>query len=148
MPVTDSYAGSVKICRNEGLVGVQLDHMILAVNDRGASVDFYSEIMGFAYEGEREPFSVLRVTPEFTLQLAPWGTSGGEHLAFAMSRPEFDEAFRRVRDAGIPFGDSFHDVGNMQGPGEEEGARGMGKAVYLFDPSKHLVEIRHYDVDR
>jgi hypothetical protein len=32
----------------------------------------------------------------------------------------------------------------MRGPGDEDGARGPGKAVYLFDPSKHLIEIRHY----
>jgi hypothetical protein len=33
----------------------------------------------------------------------------------------------------------------MQGPGEEEGSRGPGQTVYMFDPSKHLIEIRHYD---
>ena len=125
-------------------MGIELDHLILAVNDRNESVRFYSEIVGLAFEGERDPFSVLRVTPQLTLQLAPWGTSGGEHLAFAMSRPEFDEAFARVKEAGIDFGDSFHDVGNMRGPGEEDGARGPGKAVYLFDPNRHLIELRHY----
>jgi catechol 2,3-dioxygenase-like lactoylglutathione lyase family enzyme len=129
-------------------MGVELDHMILAVNNRDESVLFYTEILGLTYEGEREPFSVLRVTADLTLQLAPWGTDGGEHLAFAMSRTEFDGMFGRIQAAGIAFGDSFHDVGNMRGPGEEEGARGMGKAVYLFDPNKHLVEIRHYDVER
>jgi catechol 2,3-dioxygenase-like lactoylglutathione lyase family enzyme len=126
-------------------MGAQLDHLILAVNDKDESIAFYTRILGLAYEGEREPFSVVRVTPELTLQLAPWGTSGGEHLAFAMSRAEFDETFRRIKEAGIAFGDSFHEVGNMRGPGEEDGARGPGKAVYVFDPSKHLVEIRHYE---
>jgi extradiol dioxygenase family protein len=51
----------------------------------------------------------------------------------------------RVKAAGIEYGDSFHSVGNMQGPGEEEGSRGAGQAVYMFDPSKHLIEIRHYE---
>jgi hypothetical protein len=49
-----------------------------------------------------------------------------------------------VRDAGIAYGDSYHDVGNMRGPGEEPGAQGPGPTVYLFDPSGHLVEFRHY----
>ncbi|HVN85219.1 MAG TPA: VOC family protein [Candidatus Binatia bacterium] len=124
---------------------MQLDHLILAVNDRAQSIEFYTRILGLTYEGEREPFSMIRVTPELLLQLAPWGTKGGEHLAFAMSRAEFDEIFRRVVDAGLAYGDSFHTVGNMRGPGDEAGARGPGKAVYLFDPSKHLIEIRHYD---
>jgi len=126
-------------------MAIQLDHLILHVNDRGASVAFYTRIMGFAYEGEREPFSMIRVTPDLTLQLAPWGTKGGTHLAFAMTRAEFDDTFARVRAAGIAFGDSFHAVGNMQGPGDEAGSRGAGKAVYLFDPDKHLIEIRHYE---
>jgi len=125
-------------------MAIQLDHLILHVNDRGASVAFYTRIMGFAYEGEREPFSMIRVTPDLTLQLAPWGTTGGTHLAFAMTRAEFDDTFARVRAAGIAFGDSFHAVGNMQGPGEEDGAHGVAPSLYCFDPNQHLIEIRHY----
>ena len=49
-----------------------------------------------------------------------------------------------MRAAGIPYGDSFHTVGNLQGPGEEGGARGMGKAVYVLDPNRHLIEVRTY----
>ena len=121
-----------------------LDHLILTVNDRDDSVRFYTEVMGFAHEGEDGPFSVIRVSPETTLQLAPWGTEGGGHLAFALTQAEFDATFDRVRAAGLPFGDSFHDVGNMRGPGRETGARGSGPTVYLFDPNGHLVELRHY----
>ena len=123
---------------------VTLDHLILTVNDREASVRFYTEVMGFGHEGEDGPFSVIRVSPDTTLQLAPWGTEGGDHLAFALSPEEFDAAFARVRAAKVPFGDSFHDVGNMQGPGEEAGARGLAPTLYLFDPNGHLVELRHY----
>jgi catechol 2,3-dioxygenase-like lactoylglutathione lyase family enzyme len=67
------------------------------------------------------------------------------HLAFALPQPEFEAVFERVKSAGIPYGDSFHAVGNMRGPGVEDGARGSGKAVYFFDPNQHLIEIRHYD---
>ena len=122
-----------------------LDHLILPVNEREASVDFFTRIVGFTYDGESPPFSVVRVSPDLTLQVADWGTGGGMHLAFAMSRPEFDETFRRIREAGVPYGDSFHSVGNMEGPADEDGARGPGKALYLFDPSQHLIEIRYYD---
>jgi catechol 2,3-dioxygenase-like lactoylglutathione lyase family enzyme len=123
----------------------QLDHLILAVNDTKASVDFYTRILGFTYAGERVPFSTVRVTPGFVLQLAPWGTKGGEHLAFAMTRAEFEDAFRRIREAGIPYGDAFESVGNMRGPGPSDGARGTTASVYLFDPSKHLIEIFYYE---
>jgi catechol 2,3-dioxygenase-like lactoylglutathione lyase family enzyme len=126
-------------------MSLHLDHLILAVNDRAASVAFYTRMLGLTDEGERAPFSVLRVTPDLVLQLAPWGTTGGQHLAFAMTQAEFDHAFARIRDAGIAYGDSFHTVGNQRGPGDEPGAQGPGKAVYCFDPSKHLIEIRYYD---
>jgi catechol 2,3-dioxygenase-like lactoylglutathione lyase family enzyme len=123
---------------------VQLDHLILAVNDVDESVRFYTEILGLSDDGPNDPFRVVRVTPDLTLQLAPWGSDGGEHLAFALPRSDFDATFERVKAAGIEYGDSFHSVGNMQGPGDEAGSRGPGKAVYFFDPSKHLIEIRHY----
>ncbi len=122
-----------------------LDHLILHVNDVEESSRFFAEILGLTNEGKREPFTVMRVTSEFTIQLAPWGTKGGEHLAFAMPRAEFEEVVRRVREGGVEFGDSFHSVGNMRGPGEEDGARGPGASLYLFDPNKHLIEIRHYE---
>jgi len=50
----------------------------------------------------------------------------------------------KIRAEGIPFGGSFMSVGSMSGPGEETGARGKGKAIYFFDPNKHLIEIRTY----
>jgi catechol 2,3-dioxygenase-like lactoylglutathione lyase family enzyme len=123
---------------------VQLDHLILPVNDATETITFYTEVLGLTYDGESPPFSVVRVNDELTLQLAPWGTEGGVHLAFAMNEKDFEDAFARVRDGGIEYGDSFHAVGNMQGPGDEPGARGPGKAVYLFDPNRHLIELRHY----
>ena len=125
---------------------IELDHIILLVNDRAKSLDFYTKIVGLKHEEDREPFSMLRVTPGFVIQIAPWGTNGGEHLAFAMSKAEFNDAFERIRDAGIAYGDRFDSVGNMKSPGDEAGARGRGKAVYFFDPNKHLIEIRHYDL--
>ena len=87
-----------------------LDHLILHVNDAEESSRFYVEILGLTNEGEMEPFTVVRVTSDFTIQLAPWGTKGGEHLAFAMPRAEFEAVFQRVREQEIAFGDSFHSV--------------------------------------
>ena len=124
---------------------MNLDHMILLVNDREESVRFYSGILGFTYEGDQEPFSVIRVSDQLTLQLASWGTRGGSHLAFALSSQEFDAAFRRIRESGVEFGDAFDSVGNMKGPGVSTGARGEATALYCFDPNKHLIEIRCYD---
>jgi catechol 2,3-dioxygenase-like lactoylglutathione lyase family enzyme len=122
----------------------QLDHLILMVNDVEKSLAFYTRILGFTHDGERPPFAVVRVTPDFVLQLAPWGTKGGEHLAFSMTRDEFEAVFRRVREGGIPYGDAFDGVGNMRGPGDASGAHGASRSVYFFDPSQHLIEITYY----
>jgi catechol 2,3-dioxygenase-like lactoylglutathione lyase family enzyme len=93
-----------------------IDHLILNVNEIASSVDFYVNVLGFALEGEEGPFTVIRVNEDFTLQLAPWGTGGNEHLAFALSREAFDNAFAVLKGKGIPYGDSFHSVGNNLGP--------------------------------
>ena len=126
-------------------MGAELDHLILPVNDAAESVAFFTSVLGFGDDGEQPPFSVVRVSPTFTLQLAPCGTEGNVHLAFAMPRVEFDAALARVRAAGLPFGDSFHDADNGRGPGDEPGAQGPGKAVYLLDPNRHLIELRYYE---
>src|SRR5918912_2938525 len=102
----------------------KIDHLILKVNDAQSSINFYVNVMGFELEGEWPPFTVIRVNEDFVLQLAPWGTEGNEHLAFSLSREHFDQVFARVKENGIPYGDSFHSVGNNLGPGIESGARG------------------------
>lgn len=122
-----------------------IDHLILNVNEISPSVDFYVNVLGFELEGEDGPFTVIRVSADFTLQLAPVGAGGNEHLAFALSREAFDDAFARVKEKQIPYGDSFHSVGNNLGPGVESGARGPAPTLYMNDPSNHLIEIRTHD---
>ena len=122
-----------------------IDHLILNINEVSASVDFYVNVLGFTLEGNEGPFTVIRVNEDFTLQLAPWGTEGNAHLAFALSREAFDNAFARAKEKGIPYGDSYHSVGNNLGPGVESGARGPAPTLYMNDPNNHLIEIRTYD---
>ena len=122
-----------------------LDHIILKVNDLEASVAFYTWILGFAPEGRDGPFTVLRVGPDCQLQLAPWGTGGHEHYAFAVSRLEFERIFDRIKQAGIAHGPTFDSVGVNTGPGNESGARGQAPTLYFNDPNEHLLEIRSYE---
>lgn len=124
---------------------MEIDHIIVKVNDLQASLDFYTGILGFSDEGSDGPFSVLRGSERLQLQLAPWGTQGFEHYAFAVSREEFDAIFERVRAAGIDYGPTFDAVGSNMGPGVEAGARGEAPTVYFNDPDRHLLEIRTYE---
>jgi len=123
----------------------KIDHLILNVNEVAASVEFYVNVLGFKLDGQDGPFTVIRVNEDFTLQLAPWSTAGNEHLAFALSREDFDKVFAIVKEKEIPYGDSFHSVGSNTGPGMESGARGPAPTLYMNDPNKHLIEIRTYD---
>jgi catechol 2,3-dioxygenase-like lactoylglutathione lyase family enzyme len=122
-----------------------LDHIILKVNDLDASIVFYTDIMGFSNQGTDGPFTTIRVAEDFQLQLAPWGTPGFEHYAFAVSKTDFDIIFQRVKSAGIEYGPSFDSVGSSDGPGLETGARGDAPTLYFNDPNQHLIEIRYYD---
>ncbi len=124
---------------------VELDHIILKVNDLDKSVAFYTKLLGFEHAGLDGPFTVIRVGEKFQMQLAPWGTQGFEHYAFAVSEREFDEIFSRVKQAGIDYGPTFDSVGANLGPGNESGARGEAPTVYFNDPNNHLIEIRTYD---
>jgi catechol 2,3-dioxygenase-like lactoylglutathione lyase family enzyme len=126
-------------------MSIALDHIIVQVNDAKQSIDFYTRVLGFTHDGEDGPFSVIRVTDGFMVLLSPFGTKGGDHLAFSMTEAELAEIFARIKAAGVPYGDSYHSVGNMKGPGRERSARGIGKSVYLFDPNQHLIEILSYD---
>jgi catechol 2,3-dioxygenase-like lactoylglutathione lyase family enzyme len=122
-----------------------IDHVILKVNDLEASVSFYTGILGFSDEGKDGPFTVVKAGPDLQLQLAPWGTPGFEHYAFAVSRIEFEAIFARIKAANIAYGPTFDTVGSNTGPGEESGARGLAPTLYFNDPNKHLLEIRTYE---
>lgn len=121
-----------------------LDHLILKVNDLAASVRFYAEVKGFTDAGRDGPFTVIKAGPDCQLQLAPWGTPGFEHYAFAVTPAEFDTIFARIRAAGIGYGPSFDSVGTNTGPGSGVGARDPGPTLYFNDPNQHLIEIRTY----
>lgn len=121
-----------------------LDHLILKVNDLYASLRFYTEVLGFSDAGRDGPFTIVKVGPDCQLQLAPWGTPGMEHYAFAVTPAEFDAIFARIRAAGLAHGPTFDAVGTNTGPGSEVGARGAGPTLYFNDPNQHLIEIRAY----
>jgi hypothetical protein len=77
--------------------------------------------------------------------LAPFGAKVSQHLAFALSRKDFDKTVALVKANSIPHGSSWDNVGSNTGPGVEDGARGSAPTFYMFDPSKNLIEIRTYE---
>ena len=61
-----------------------------------------------------------------------------------MESGEFGDAFQRIKDAKMPYGDGPRAQDNMQGPESTAGAKGDGKAVYFKVPSGHVLEIKTY----
>ena len=120
---------------------VNLDHLILSVTDVEKSVRFYHKALRLKYEHE----ALLRVSPTLVLQLIQQPPSVSQHLAFSMSRDEFDETVGRLKVADIPYGDNFSTVGTMTGPGKAHGSQKNGNAIYFRDPDNHMLEIMHYE---
>ena len=121
-----------------------LDHTIVPVKDREKSVEFYTRIFGFDNLGEVGPFLAVKVNDTLNFDFRESDDFRGMHYAFAMDHQEFEDAFARIRESGISYGDSPREQENMKGPGMTAGAKGMGKAVYFKDPDGHLLEIKTY----
>ena len=121
-----------------------LDHTIVPVQDRNASVEFYTRIFGFEDLGEVGPFLAVRVNDTLNLDFRQSDDFRSIHYAFAMEPDEFEAAFSRIRESGIAYGDSPRAQDNMKGPGMTAGAKGLGKAVYFKDPDGHVLEIKTY----
>jgi len=123
---------------------VVLDHTIVPVKDQDEAAEWYCQVLGFENMGKVGPFSAVRVNETLVLDFRTSEDLPSIHYAFAMDMEEFEGAFQRIREAGIPYGDSPFDIENMQGPGTTTGAKGPGKAVYFRDPSSHVLEIKAY----
>ena len=80
-----------------------LDHTIVPVIDREKSVEFYTRIFGFDNLGEVGPFLAVRVNDTFNLDFRDSEDFRSIHYAFAMDADEFESAFARIKEAGIPY---------------------------------------------
>ena len=89
-------------------------------------------------------FTVVRVNDSLTFDFIASKNFTTRHFAFAMEQSEFETVFKRIQEAEIPYGNGPRNIENMKGPGQTQGARGMGKAVYFRDPSGHVLEIKAY----
>jgi catechol 2,3-dioxygenase-like lactoylglutathione lyase family enzyme len=120
---------------------VNLDHIILSVADAEKSVRFYRKVLGFKYE----PVALVRISSTLVLQLIQRPPTVSEHLAFSMSKAEFEETLTRLKEANVAYGDNFDTVGTMTGPGISHGSRKNGNSIYFCDPDGHMLEIMHYE---
>ena len=127
-----------------------LDHTTVPVRDQDESVDFYTNVLGFQYDGRagmNDVFAMICLNDSSTLDLRDSDEIPGliHHYAFALDRPHFDRSFQAMKDSGIPFGNEPREAANMLVPGASTGGKCKPLSVYFNGHSGHLLEIITYE---
>jgi catechol 2,3-dioxygenase-like lactoylglutathione lyase family enzyme len=119
-------------------MSVELNHTIVHSRDNRESAEFLAHILGLEVGAEWGPFVPVETSNKVTLDFAtiPAQSVVMQHYAFLVSDKEFDAAFDRIKQGGIPY---FADPHGRQ-PGEINHNHG-GRGVYFMDPSGHGMEI-------
>jgi len=127
-----------------------LDHAIVPVRDQDESVDFYTNVLGFQYDGRagmNDVFAMICLNGSSTLDLRDSDEIPGliHHYVFALDRPHFNRSFQAIKDSGIPFGNESREAANMLVPGASTGDKCETLSVYFNGHSGHLLEIITYE---
>jgi catechol 2,3-dioxygenase-like lactoylglutathione lyase family enzyme len=118
-------------------MSIELNHTIVRVRDKRESARFLAEILGLDDPKPFGPFLVAQIGNNVSLDFADdHGLPDGQHYAFLVSEPEFDQIFGRIKDRGLPY---WADPGKRH-PGEIN-TRDGGRGVYWDEPSGHVLEI-------
>jgi hypothetical protein len=116
---------------------VQLNHTIVAARDAEASAAAFAELFGLGTPARWGPFVAVELDNAMTLDfMTVDGDVVGQHYAFLVSEPEFDEIFGRITARAIDFWADPH----QQHPGEINHDDG-GRGVYWISADGHFLEI-------
>lgn len=117
---------------------VQLNHTIVAARDAEASARWFADLFGVVPPERFGPFWQISTDNGVGLDFASVGDGdiAGQHYAFLVSEPEFDEIYGRVKARGMD-----HWADPMQHhPGEINHHDG-GRGVYFLSNDGHFLEI-------
>jgi catechol 2,3-dioxygenase-like lactoylglutathione lyase family enzyme len=118
-------------------VSVQRNHTIVSCRDQRRSAAFLTGILGLPAATRFAHFVVVEADNGVSLDFAETSEKiTPQHYAFLVGEDEFDAAFDRIRDQGLPY---WADPGQTQ-PGLINHRDG-GRGVYFQDPDGHLMEI-------
>jgi catechol 2,3-dioxygenase-like lactoylglutathione lyase family enzyme len=128
-----------------------LDHVNLNVRDMERTLRFYRDVLGlpvvrwevdaagqvrFAAVKAGPQIVDLRPVPELELPAEPDPrTQGFNHLAFAIEEVDADALVAHLKAQGVEI---------QRGPVRNQGARGLGTALYVYDPDRYVVELKFY----
>jgi catechol 2,3-dioxygenase-like lactoylglutathione lyase family enzyme len=121
----------------------RLDHLVLTVRDLGATVAFYTNVLGmtettFGNGRIALQFGQLKINlheagHEFEPKAAR-PTPGSADLCFITLAP-LGDVIQRLRSANVEI---------IEGPAPRTGALGPMKSVYFRDPDDNLIEVSNY----
>ena len=117
-----------------------LDHLVLTVRDRQATVNFYTQVLGM----QLRSFGNGREALHFGLQKfnlhevqrpvdpnVRHATPGSADLCLLLSVP-LEDMQRRLAEHGVPI---------LTGPVVRTGAQGEIRSLYFYDPDENLIEV-------
>lgn len=118
---------------------VTLNHTIVPATDNTEAADFLATVMGLDRlppSGSHGHFAPVRVNDTLTLDFMTVPDPEGHHLAFDVDPATFDQIHTRIRDLGIPFGNSPRTPtnGRIDHPLCPRG-------LFFSDTSKNLYEV-------
>jgi catechol 2,3-dioxygenase-like lactoylglutathione lyase family enzyme len=118
-------------------MSVQLNHTIVSCRDQQRSAAFMTSILGLPPATRFGPFLVVEADNEVSLDFSQTSREiATQHYAFLVGEEEFDAAFGRIREQGLPY---WADPGKTQS--ETVNDRDGGRGLYFEDPDGHLLEI-------
>ena len=118
-------------------MSLALDHILVPAKDKDASARFFARIFGLSYKHTGGHFAAVKVNDTLTLDFADDDDKFERyHLAFSMSRAEFDAIIARLKAEKIPFGSG------SGSPDSQTGRRSNGQhSFYFSDLSGHSLQV-------
>ncbi len=111
-----------------------LNHITLAVSELTNSLNFYTEMLGFAPKAKWDHGAYLELGDLWLCLSVDSVAVGGDytHYAFSISGEAFDGFVARLRASGVK---------------EWKTNKSEGKSIYLLDPDGHKLEIHDGDLE-
>jgi catechol 2,3-dioxygenase-like lactoylglutathione lyase family enzyme len=117
-------------------MSIELNHTIVPAHDPTVSAQFLARVLGLTVDPPVAHFTPVTLANSVTLDFDQHDNFESHHYAFLVSDEEFDAAFARIQNGGVPF---YADPA-CQRAGQIY--RGHGhRGTYFRDPDGHLMEI-------
>lgn len=118
-------------------MAIELNHTIVPAHDPKASAQFLASILGLPVDPPLAHFTPVTLNNGVSLDYDHADDVHVNHYAFQLSDEEFEAAFGRIKDAGIPY---YADPGCRQA-GQTYASKNGRRGAYFRDPDGHLMEI-------